>query len=262
MLNRKATGLILVMSCTSFMQPCRAQPEMSQTYNSQGCDALVKHDYDLAEKLFKAAYADAERHRDVKRMITASTNLEALYNKLGKDKEAEAVGARIQNLKYGVPAPVTNQADGFQQTNVFPAGMPGPDTFNASSASGNDDSSFASDPDDGSGSSPSFLPGSAGTGSFSSADPSGSGSVMDLLGQLLGLSRLLGGGSAGSEANSGMAGWPSPGFGQGGSFPSMGSGGFGAQQPGDTLPNSWYGPNSAPSAQQILQGERSSILNK
>ena len=84
--------------------PCPTQGSFGQTsqeLNNQGCDALVNHDYAHAEKLFNAAYQEAVKTHDTKRMATAVANLKELYTGQGADDKLKKISAmETQNITF------------------------------------------------------------------------------------------------------------------------------------------------------------------
>ena len=99
MLNKYILVAAALFCCLAQTQGSFGQT--SQELNNQGCDALVNHDYAQAEKLFTAAYREAAKTHDTKRMATALTNLKELYARQGCDdkvKRVEVLETQIDHL--------------------------------------------------------------------------------------------------------------------------------------------------------------------
>lgn len=86
--------------CCCLFQPLTSFGQSSQDLNNQGCEALVKHDCIQAEKLFIAAYSEAVKAHDSKRMRAALSNLKELYASQGRDDKVKRVDGVAAQLEH------------------------------------------------------------------------------------------------------------------------------------------------------------------
>jgi len=88
---------------------CYAQSESSKALNDQGCEAVVRHDYPEAQRLFSEAYKAAAKVQDSRRMHTALVNLQELYAGQGLTREAAQLSKITENGGSGQGQPVFSQ---------------------------------------------------------------------------------------------------------------------------------------------------------